>query len=435
MAKVGGKGTDATQRLLAALREAQPDKEGVVPVDAPALNREYGKSDGWVSTTLAFHAKKGTFEIVREGRRIRGVRFEQNGKAQTPVMAAGYQYDNAESMRDRLLRQLQEHSDERGKVRIGTEELRRLLGLVMHDLNKYLWDLKKEGLLRFKERGSGTAMALSNLQLQGKAVLKKAPADSALAPWQICPECWWERKYHRNTVAQSLVCPPNPRSGSPAFMAAQAKPVGTAEKAAARGRHTEQGAEAFHKVAPHRTERPGPVSTYYECHEPLPGPPPHAVCGQRFNDPVALKMHKDAKHAGEPAPQNTKVPSLRGTVPDVELDALGDALADTLAGAGPAPEAPVTPSAAAGTGAASREATPTVVDWAKYRTLTAAVARQRALHEAEAALRKAGLDEMAKQVAQRQSDSGGPLATELVALLTELGYEEDTADGGQQDTA
>lgn len=382
---------------------------------------KYGKTEAWGSMTLKGLEAKGRLQVVREGRAVRGAILldtaqpEPQAAAPTvaePQPATGTQPEAEEptALRDRLLQVLQRHSDEKGRVRLGIDDIRARTRTNRHDTIKALGDLVARGQLSWREvHGSGKSKDFTNLRLQGDAVPKQAPKTEVMGqPWSICPDCWWDRRYHRKGTddATVLICPNPPKSGSPRWQArSEPKPVGSPVR-------SRQHGNGGHR-APERREPPSPVVTYYECHEPAPGAigrPPHPVCGQRFSDPVGLRMHKEAKHSGEPLPQNLKpAPDQPETVDvPVEFTTSDPVAAKALDGS-----------------------VVHVVGWADYPLLTEVArvyhARQRARALLEAAGDRAPIQQLLGGPVG-EAGTGARIADEITRLLAALGYEGATDD-------
>ena len=68
----------------------------------------------------------------------------------------------------------------RGFVTLTNHQLARHAGISEHDLLKYLWDLKSEGVIAFDQRGSGSALRLDNIRIRPSGLI--APPEPAPEP-------------------------------------------------------------------------------------------------------------------------------------------------------------------------------------------------------------------------------------------------------------
>lgn len=383
--------------------------QGYRPFDGAALNTEYEMSNGWATTVLGGWERQGKVRIVREGRRVVGVRLpsDEAGKG-----------GNGASLRDRLVALMQRESDAKGNVPLTTDAMRRKLGTDPHDLIKVLWDLQKQGQLTFRQvGGSGSSSNLVGYRLRGELIPKQAPVDNALAAWSICPECFWERRYHRTDDEGVLLCPANPKQGSPRFLAATDAGLQAAQDVAPSAKRGDVAAGSTitgplrghrpHPIGGVHTVKPGPVTSTWVCREGDP------ECGQRFTDPVGLKMHKDAKHLNpDPPAQNAQSEPQQAAPAEVA----------------PAPDATLAPSVAVGTAAATEEFEPgpfgPYVDWAQYPLVTAAARRYAARVRAAEALDTAGDIAVAQSIRDTLTEQDKQLSALLVALGYEMGGTE-----------
>jgi len=209
---------------------------------------------------------------------------------------------------------------------------------------------------------------------------------AAAEPWQICPECYWGRKFHEVAPDDStlLMCPFPPKPGSPR---ATGKP---AEKRPAG------------KATPPRTEKPSPVTSTWRCSECDPP--------QEFSDPVALNMHKQAKHTivtlaptttlyvepdDKPGPVTQEEAATRRYYRNTGYVEGTD---DTLS-ALPQPEA--------------------------YPAIRAMLQQQAARMQAVKALEAAGEDDMALTLLGKVEAGMDPVHAEALRLARALGWEEE----------
>jgi hypothetical protein len=220
-----------------------------------------------------------------------------------------------------------------------------------------------------------------------------------------------------------LICPSVPKEGSPRWQRKAGKPVGTrvmpnrANKAGRLGRRSVE-----------RTEKPGPVRVTYRCSECVPM--------QEFNDPVALRMHREAKH-----PVVTEA---------LAAEAEASVAVDTEGWARTAKPSSVQ----AATGAASRENTVDVpvrfqtddpataallagavvraVNSEDYPAIRAMLQQQAARMRAVTALEAAGEDEMALGLITKMEEGMDPVHREAVRLARELGWDQQEEARGNE---
>lgn len=432
----------APDEFLAVLR-ALPEKDGVhVFPDKGWLQEQggkVGKTAQWGAAMLASMEERGKVQRVRQGRAITGVVLLQPtlegavtvAAEPQPAKATQPEAEQPQALRDRLVALLQRRSDERGKVPHTVDEIRDRLKADRHDTIKALYDLKRRGQLTFRETGgSGKSKNLVGFRLQGDLMPTTAPVDNALAPWSICPQCYWDRKFHRRGTGDRtvLICPTPAKAGSPLW----AKQTGEGyEKAGEDAPTAGLGDKLDHAITQPAQRsnlrhagkpKPGPVTRYYQCFEKADG----KECGQRFSDPVGLRMHKDAKHVNpDPAPQNLK-----------PVIAAGEALLQAM-DAQVAEDRP--PAAQQGGGGVQAEAwadradayvaglqdATRPPDWAQYPLLTEVARVYHARVQARALLEAAG-DSIPGQFLHAgigAANTGGRVAEEITRLLAALGYE------------
>ena len=337
-------------------------------------NSRFEMSSGWSSSTLAYWHKTGKVaEIVRDGRRIVGVRLQGHQPVATDP-GNGQPEQAPDSAKQRVLGLLQRAADSKGRVRmVSDDDVRQAAGLDYHDFAKILWDLKKDGLVAFREKKVGSKHELHSFQLRGRGMpgtvsrverVYRADTVAAAEPWQICPECYWGRKFHEVAPDDStlLMCPFPPKPGSPR---ATGKP---AEKRPAG------------KATPPRTEKPSPVTSTWRCSECDPP--------QEFSDPVALNMHKQAKHT---------IVTLAPTT-TLYVDPT-DTASEYQPGLHPMPDA--------------------------YPAIRAMLQQQAARMQAVKALEAAGEDDMALTLLGKVEAGMDPVHAEALRLARALGWEEE----------
>ena len=358
----------ASQGLYEEIRNL-PLRDGmrVIPPYDPTASRtqrgwsgdmaaKFNMSTAWTAATLAGWERSGRITIVREDKRFVGIRLPED---EQPA-------EVGRSLRDQVHDLMKREADDKGRVHKETDEMRRELGVSPHDFIKAVWDLQKQGIVTFRQTGSGSSANLINYRLRGYRtnVVAFDDAENPLTtkPWDICPDCHNTRKQH--TLANDntgLICPA-PKEGSPlaARLAEEEK-----EKQAATGNGDS-------------TVRSKPIvpqlNNYVECPD----------CGSTFADDMSLTMHRKAKHAPPPAPTILHPASVKRAV---ELGA-------------------------------DREP----IDWSKYPLLTEMVKRYHARLAAITALQMAGEDAMGQTLLDKEETL--PKETrEVIALLTALGYE------------
>jgi hypothetical protein len=320
------------------------------------MNRKYQMSDAWSQAVIVNWEKAGRAEIVRRGRRWIGLRMASDSNGTEPSKPAP---DEVRSLRDKVLAMMQSKADDKGRIHVSTDEMRREMGLSPHDFIKGVWDLQKQGMLTFRQTGSGSSANLINYRLRnyerhvvpGDAV----PSNVMDREWSICPDCWNTRKTHRweNGDRDRLVCP-DPQPDSPLWL--------TRRKAKAE------------QVEPDVTPKSAPSKPgYVTCEE----------CGSSFIDKVALQLHTKMKHT----------PLVVGVKPSIS-------------------DVPV-----------EDRAKPQPIDWSLFPALTQMVNRYNARAEALSALTKAGEEDLASLLrTQIGSDTDLPLIEQVTLLLTTLGY-------------
>ena len=442
--------TGASGVLMDSLRALPEEADGTRRIPGDLLGniaRSTGKSGGWASVMLGGWEKQGVLKRLKQGRRIVGVRLAAHQPVATEP-ATEQPEQGTESMKDRVLALLQRRADSKGQVRDTTDALRKELGLDVHDFTKYAWDLKKQGLLQFREKKIGSQKELHSMQLRGPAVPKTVSrqeratlGDTVLAsePWEICPECYWARRWHRVAPdnANLLICPSRPKEGSPRWQRqtgrghAQAAADAPAAKRGDVADHVIKNNRVLGSVHPTKPAgadtsytKPGPVTSTYRCSECQPP--------QDFNDPAALRMHREAKHAiGKP-----RAVDGQPVAPEVQ------------------PEQPVQPEAQPTPPPASEEGTMDIpvrytmddpvahallqnavvraVDRADYPAISAMLAQQAARTRAVQALEAAGEDDMALALLAKLEEGLDPVVAEALRLARQLGWDkEDAGDGNR----
>lgn len=96
------------------------------------------------------------------------------------------------SQTNSLLAVLREHADEKGRVALTPPDLVNLAGFNLHDVNKRLWSLQKQGLVRFREvhrSGSSTGSTLHDIEVvidqpdRNAPVAKRATQTERVLSW------------------------------------------------------------------------------------------------------------------------------------------------------------------------------------------------------------------------------------------------------------